>query len=265
VDKVAFTGSTEVGKIIMKQAAEGIKPVTLELGGKSPVVVCEDADIDEAVEIAHQAVMFNAGQCCTAGSRTFVHSSIYDKFVEKATKRAQQLNVGDPFDSDTDQGPQVSKEQFDKILEMIGSGEKEGAKLQTGGGRHGDKGYYIQPTVFSDVQDHMQIAKDEIFGPVQSILKWDTLDEVIERANNSDYGLACGIFSKNIDTVNSLARALKAGTVWVNTYNQFDAGVPFGGYKTSGIGREKGEEVLHHYTQTKSVYIPLKEPIAWKI
>jgi len=265
VDKVAFTGSTEVGKIIMKQAAEGIKPVTLELGGKSPVIVCEDADLDEAVEIAHQALFFNAGQCCTAGSRTFVHSSIYDKFVEKATRRAQKTKVGNPFDADTDQGPQVSQEQFDKILEMIGTGEKEGAKLQTGGGMHGDKGYFIQPTVFSDVEDHMTIAKDEIFGPVQSILKWDTLEEVIDRANASEYGLACGIISKNVDTINILSRAVKAGTVWVNTYNQFDTGVPFGGYKMSGIGREHGDEVLNHYTQTKSVYIPLKEPITWKI
>lgn len=265
VDKVAFTGSTEVGKIIMKQAAEGIKPVTLELGGKSPVIVCEDADLDEAVEIAHQALFFNAGQCCTAGSRTFVHSSIYDKFVEKATQRAQKTKVGDPFDAETEQGPQVSQEQFEKILEMIGTGEKEGAKLQTGGSRHGDKGYFIQPTVFSDVEDHMTIAKDEIFGPVQSILKWDTLEEVIERANTSEYGLACGIFSKNVDTINILARAVKAGTIWVNTYNQFDTGVPFGGYKMSGIGREHGDEVLNHYTQTKSVYIPLKEPITWKI
>jgi aldehyde dehydrogenase (NAD+) len=265
VDKVAFTGSTEVGTIIMKQAAEGIKPVTLELGGKSPVIVCEDADLDEAVDIAHEALFMNHGQCCTAGSRTFVHSSIYDEFVKKAAEKASQRKVGDPFDSDTQQGPQVSKEQFDKINELIQSGKDDGAKLQAGGNRVGEKGYYIEPTVFSDVQDHMRIAKEEIFGPVQSIFKWDTLEEVLERANDTEYGLAAGVIAKNVDTINALARGLKAGTVWVNTYNQFDTGVPFGGYKTSGIGREHGEEVLNHYTQTKSVYIPLKQPISWKI
>lgn len=265
VDKVAFTGSTEVGKIIMKNAAEGIKPVTLELGGKSPFIVCAGADIDAAVETAHQALFFNMGQCCTAGSRTFVHSSIYDEFVQKAVKRAKSKKVGDPFDTDTEQGPQVSEEQFNKILEMINIGKEQGAKLETGGGRIGDKGYYIEPTVFSDVKDDMTIAKDEIFGPVQSILKWDTLEEVIERANDSEYGLASGIFSQDLDEVNIISRGLKAGTVWVNTYNQFDTGVPFGGYKTSGIGREHGEEVLSHYTQTKSVYQPLKQPIYWRI
>lgn len=264
IDKVAFTGSTEVGKLIMKQAAERIKPVTLELGGKSPCIVCPDADIDEAVEGAHNALFFNMGQCCTAGSRTFVHESIYDEFVKKAVQRAQNRKVGDPFDDDTEQGPQVSKEQFDKILDMCKKGEEQGAKLECGGKRLGDKGYYIEPTVFSNVQDDNIIATDEIFGPVQSILKWSTLEEVLERSNKSEYGLAAGVYSKDVNWVNSLSRGLQAGTIWVNTWNQFDTAVPFGGYKLSGIGREHGSEVLDHYTQTKAVYIPLEEPISWR-
>ncbi|KAK9807805.1 hypothetical protein WJX72_009910 [[Myrmecia] bisecta] len=265
VNKVAFTGSTEVGKLIMKQAADNLNPVTLELGGKSPNIICPDADIDAAVEQAHFALFFNMGQCCTAGSRTFVHEDIYDEFVKKATERAQNRKVGDPFASDTEQGPQVSKEQFDKILGLIETGKKQGAKLQTGGGRHGDKGYFIQPTVFSDVRDDMTIAKDEIFGPVQSILKWKTFEEVIERANNSNYGLAAGVFTKNLNWANTLSRGLKAGTVWVNCYDVFDAAVPFGGYKQSGIGREHGRECIDHYTQTKAVYTPLEGPQSWQM
>ncbi|DBB05307.1 TPA: Aldehyde dehydrogenase 2 member B7, mitochondrial [Trebouxia sp. C0006] len=264
IDKVAFTGSTEVGKLIMKQAAERIKPVTLELGGKSPCIICPDADIDHAVEGAHDALFFNMGQCCTAGSRTFVHEDIYDEFVKKAVQRAKNRKVGDPFDDDTEQGPQVSKEQFDKILDMCKQGEEQGAKLECGGKRLGDKGYYIEPTVFSNVQDDNIIATDEIFGPVQSILKWKTVEEVLERANKSEYGLAAGIFSKDVDTINALSRGLQSGTVWVNTWNQFDAAVPFGGYKLSGIGREHGEEVLSHYTQTKAVYMPLQDPVKWR-
>lgn len=265
IDKVAFTGSTEVGKLIMKQAADRIKPVTLELGGKSPCIICPDADIDHAVEGAHDALFFNMGQCCTAGSRTFVHEDIYDEFVEKAVKRAKNRKVGDPFDDDTEQGPQVSKEQFDKILHMCKQGEEQGAKLECGGKRLGDKGYYIEPTVFSNVQDDNIIATDEIFGPVQSILKWKTVEEVLERANKSEYGLAAGVFSKDVNMINSISRGLQAGTIWVNTWNQFDAAVPFGGYKMSGIGREHGEEVLSHYTQTKAVYMPLEDPVNWRL
>ncbi|CAL8465907.1 g5443 [Coccomyxa elongata] len=263
INKVAFTGSTEVGRIIMRQAAENIIPVTLELGGKSACIICPDADLDEAVRGAHDALFFNHGQCCTAGSRTFVHESIYDEFVARAAKTASNRRVGDPFDRSTQQGPQVSQEQFDKILGLINKGVEEGAKLETGGKRHGDRGYFVQPTVFSNVTDDMTIAKDEIFGPVQSILKWSSVEEVIRRANDTEYGLAAGVFTKNINLANTISRALKAGTVWVNTWNQFDAGVPFGGYKTSGIGREKGEAALAHYTQTKAVYMPMAEPITW--
>ncbi|CAL5223994.1 g6609 [Coccomyxa viridis] len=265
VNKLAFTGSTEIGKIIMKQAAEHIIPVTLELGGKSPFIICPDADIDAAVEAAHDALFFNMGQCCTAGSRTFVHEDIYDEFVKKAAARAEKRNVGDPFDESTEQGPQISKGQFDKILDYIKKGQEEGAKLEYGGKQIGDKGYYIAPTVFSNVDDSMTIARDEIFGPVQSILKWKDIEDVLERANDTEYGLAAGVFTSNLNWATTISRGLKAGTIWINTWNVFDAAVPFGGYKMSGIGREHGEEILHHYTQTKSVYQPLEGPQYWKM
>ncbi|KAL4319630.1 hypothetical protein GQ457_18G021850 [Hibiscus cannabinus] len=263
VDKLAFTGSTETGKRILELAARSnLKPVTLELGGKSPFIVCKDADIDKAVELAHFALFFNQGQCCCAGSRTYVHESVYDEFVEKAKARALNRRVGDPFIAGIEQGPQVDSEQFEKILRYIRSGTESGATLEAGGERLGSKGYYIQPTVFSNVQDDMLIAKDEIFGPVQSILKFKDIDEVIRRANGSGYGLAAGVFTQDIDTANTLSRALKAGTVWVNCYNVFDAAVPFGGYKLSGQGREKGVYGLSNYLQVKAVVTPLKNA-AW--
>ncbi|KAL2546915.1 Aldehyde dehydrogenase family 2 member B7 [Forsythia ovata] len=263
VDKVAFTGSTETGKVILELAAKSnLKHVTLELGGKSPFIVCEDADVDKAVEQAHSALFFNQGQCCCAGSRTFVHEKIYDEFVEKAKARAMKRTVGDPFKSGTEQGPQIDAVQFKKILKYIRSGTESGAKLETGGDKLGTKGYYIQPTVFSNVKDDMLIAKEEIFGPVQSILKFKDLDEVIQRANNTRYGLAAGVFTQNLDTANTLMRALRAGTVWINCFDVFDATIPFGGYKMSGQGREKGEYSLKNYLQVKAVVTALKNP-AW--
>ncbi|KAJ7560012.1 hypothetical protein O6H91_04G110800 [Diphasiastrum complanatum] len=263
VDKVAFTGSTEVGKIIMQSAAQSnLKPVTLELGGKSPFIICEDADVDQAVELSHFALFFNQGQCCCAGSRTFVHESIYDEYLEKAKDRALKRIVGDPFKSGVEQGPQVDEVQFNKVLGYIDAGQQEGARLLTGGARFGRKGYYIKPTIFADVQDAMSIAKDEIFGPVQSVTKFRTLEEVVKRANNTDYGLAAGVFTKSLDTANTLSRALRVGTVWINCYDIFDASVPFGGYKMSGVGREKGEHVLKNYLQVKAVMTPLVNP-AW--
>ncbi|XP_030957391.1 aldehyde dehydrogenase family 2 member B7, mitochondrial-like [Quercus lobata] len=263
VDKLAFTGSTETGKIVHELANKSnLKSVSLELGGKSAFIVCEDADIDKAVELAHFALFFNQGQCCCAGSRTFVHESIYDEFVEKAKQRALKRSIGDPFKEGIEQGPQIDTEQFNKILKYIKSGVECGATLESGGERYGDKGYYIKPTVFSNVKDDMLIAKDEIFGPVQTILKFKDLDEVIRRANDSQYGLAAGIFSQNVDTINTLTRALRVGTVWVNCYNVYDAALPFGGYKMSGHGREKGMNSLEHYLQVKSVCIPLVNP-AW--
>ncbi|KAL3751719.1 hypothetical protein ACJRO7_012536 [Eucalyptus globulus] len=263
VDKLAFTGSTDTGKIVLELAAKSnLKPVTLELGGKSPFIVCEDADVDKAVELAHFALFFNQGQCCCAGSRTYVHESIYEEFVEKAKARATVRSVGDPFKSGIEQGPQIDSEQFQKILRYIRSGVEGGATLETGGERFGTKGHYIQPTVFSNVKDDMLIAKDEIFGPVQTILKFKDLKEVIQRANNSRYGLAAGVFTQNIDTANTLTRALKVGTVWVNCFDVFDAAIPFGGYKMSGHGREKGVYSLSNYLQVKAVVTSLKNP-AW--
>ncbi|XP_028754408.1 aldehyde dehydrogenase family 2 member B7, mitochondrial isoform X1 [Neltuma alba] len=263
IDKVAFTGSTDTGKIVLELAARSnLKTVTLELGGKSPFIVCEDADVDLAVEQAHFALFFNQGQCCCAGSRTFVHESIYDEFVEKAKARALKRVVGDPFKTGIEQGPQIDSEQFEKILKYIRSGVESGATLETGGERLGDKGFYVKPTVFTNVQDNMLIAKDEIFGPVQSILKFKDLDEVVRRANNTRYGLAAGVFTKNIATANTLTRALRVGTVWVNCFDTFDAAIPFGGYKMSGQGREKGIYSLKNYLQVKAVVTPLENP-AW--
>ncbi|KAL0705073.1 hypothetical protein Bca4012_071498 [Brassica carinata] len=263
IDKVAFTGSTDVGKIILELASKSnLKAVTLELGGKSPFIVCEDADVDQAVELAHFALFFNQGQCCCAGSRTFVHERVYDEFVEKAKARAIKRAVGDPFKSGIEQGPQVDSEQFKKILKYIKHGVESGATLQAGGDRFGSKGYYIQPTVFSDVKDDMLIATDEIFGPVQTILKFKNLDEVIARANNSRYGLAAGVFTHNLDTANRLMRALRVGSVWINCFDVFDATIPFGGYKMSGIGREKGIYSLNNYLQVKAVVTAIKNP-AW--
>lgn len=263
VDKFAFTGSTDTGKKILELAAKSnLKKVTLELGGKSPFIVCEDADVDKAVEMAHFALFFNQGQCCCSGSRTFVHEKVYDEFLEKAKARAERRLVGDPFKGGIEQGPQIDSVQFEKILKYIDYGVKAGAKLETGGERVGTKGFYIKPTVFSDVQDDMSIACEEIFGPVQTILKYKDLNEVIRRANNSRYGLAAGVFTQNIDTANTLTRALRVGSVFINCYYVFDASIPFGGYKMSGIGREKGISGLSNYLQVKAVVTPLKNP-AW--
>ncbi|KAK4477396.1 hypothetical protein RD792_016617 [Penstemon davidsonii] len=263
VDKLAFTGSTDTGKIVLELAAKSnLKPVTLELGGKSPLIVCEDADVDKAVETAHSALFYNQGQCCSAGSRTFVHERVYSEFVEKARELALKRVVGDPFKKGVQQGPQIDSEQFEKILKYINFGINSGATLEAGGERFGSKGYYVQPTVFSSVEDDMPIARDEIFGPVQSISKFRNINEVIGRANATNFGLAAGVFTKDLDNANMLSRALRVGTVWVNCYNVFDASIPFGGYKMSGNGREKGIYGLSNYLQVKSVVTPLKNP-AW--
>ncbi|XP_072938317.1 aldehyde dehydrogenase, mitochondrial [Epargyreus clarus] len=259
VDKVAFTGSTEVGKLIQRGAAGSVKRITLELGGKSPNIILADADLSAAVEHAHMALFYNMGQCCTAGSRTFVEDKIYDQFVEMSAERAKRRVVGDPFRPDVEQGPQVDREQHTKILSLIESGKKQGAKLVAGGGRHGDVGYFVQPTVFSDVKDDMDIAKIEIFGPVQQILKFSQLDEVLERSNNTEYGLAAAVFTKDLDKANYLIQGLRAGTVWVNDYNVFGNQVPFGGFKQSGLGRENGPYGLNNYTEVKAVVVKLTE------
>jgi aldehyde dehydrogenase (NAD+) len=258
VDKVAFTGSTEVGHLIMEAAAKSnLKRVTLELGGKSPNIVFADTELDEAVEGAHFGLFFNHGQCCCAGSRVFVEEKIYDKFVEKSGARARNRTVGDPFDPGTEQGPQVDQPQFDKVMGYIESGRKEGAKLVCGGERVGDRGYFIQPTVFADVQDGMKIAKEEIFGPVMSIIPFKSVDEVVMRANRTEYGLAAAVWTKDITKAHSIANSLRAGTVWVNCYNVLDTRAPFGGFKQSGIGRELGEYGLQQYTEIKTVTVKL--------
>lgn len=258
VDKVAFTGSTLVGHLIMEAAAKSnLKRVTLELGGKSPNIVLADADMKAAVEGAHAALFFNQGQVCCAGSRLFVEDKCYDEFVEKSVDRAKHRAVGNPFEPKTEQGPQVDSDQFDKVMSYIEAGKKEGAKLLTGGGRVGDRGFFIEPTVFTDVKDDMKIAKEEIFGPVMSILKFSDVNEAIRRSNLTDYGLAAAVWTSDIGKAHAIANSLRAGTVWVNCYDVFDAAAPFGGYKQSGMGRELGEYGLSQYTEIKTVTVKL--------
>ncbi|XP_072754527.1 aldehyde dehydrogenase 1A1 [Anoplolepis gracilipes] len=258
IQKVAFTGSTEVGHIIMAAAAKSnLKRVSLELGGKSPLVIFDDVDVKKAAEIAHDAIFSNHGQNCCAGSRTFVHSKIYDEFVKHAKQLALAKKVGDPFDSKTDQGPQIDQEMLDKIMDLINSGKKQGAVVETGGNRAGNTGYFVQPTVFSNVTDDMRIAKEEIFGPVQSILKFNTMAEVIERANRTNYGLASGVITKDINKALEFAQAVEAGSVWVNCYDAIAPQTPFGGFKQSGIGRDLGEESLKEYLEIKTISIKI--------
>lgn len=258
VDKIAFTGSTAVGKAIQSEAGKSnCKRVTLEMGGKSPLVVYEDADIDLAARIAHEGCFVNQGQCCSAASRTFVHEKIYDKFVAKSRELALQRKVGDPFEADVLQGPQVDDIQFNRILSLIEAGKKEGAKVECGGTRRGQVGYFIEPTVFSDVTDDMTIAREEIFGPVQQLLKFKTLDEAIQRCNDTNYGLAAGIITQNLDVAMTYIQGVRAGSVWVNCFDYAVPQTPFGGYKMSGQGRELGEDGITEYVEVKTVTITI--------
>ncbi len=257
VDKIAFTGHVDTAKMIQRRAADTLKRATFELGGKSPNVIFADADMQQAVDGAFHAIYFHCGQCCTAGSRLFVEEKIHAEFVDRLVAKARQRKLGDQLDPATEQGPQVSKEQQDKVLGYCESGQREGAKLVLGGKRWGEKGFYVEPTVFDGVRDEMSIAKDEIFGPVVSILPFKGFDEVVERANHTNYGLAAAIFTKNIDKAHLYAKAVKAGTVWVNCYHIVDTTTPFGGFKMSGQGRENGESALEHYTETKTVTVKL--------
>ncbi len=258
VDKVAFTGSTEVGKLIMKAAADSnLKRVTLELGGKSPNIVFADSDMAQAIEGSHFALFFNQGQCCCAGSRVFVEDQAYDEFVQRSVERAKNRTVGDPMDAKTEQGPQVDNEQFNKILGYIEAGKREGASMLCGGERVGDRGYFVAPTVFTDVKDEMKIAQEEIFGPVMTVMKFKDMDELVDRANKTIYGLAAAVWTRDIGKAHHVANAVRAGTVWVNCYDVFDAAAPFGGFKQSGIGRELGEYGLQHYSEIKTVTIKL--------
>ncbi|GLV42127.1 uncharacterized protein CBL_04914 [Carabus blaptoides fortunei] len=256
INKIAFTGSTEVGRKIMEMAAQtNLKRISLELGGKSPLVVMNDADLDKAVEIAQNAVFANQGQNCCAASRTFVQADIHDKFVRKSVELAKARQVGDPFAEDTDQGAQIDQEMLDKICRLIESGKAEGAVLETGGRRKGKKGIFIEPAVFSNVRDDMRIAREEIFGPVQCILKFKTLEEVLDRANDTQFGLAAGILTKNMDNAMLFAQNVKAGSVWINTYNAIVPQAPFGGFKMSGMGRELGQDALKEYLEIKTIAV----------
>jgi aldehyde dehydrogenase (NAD+) len=258
IDKVAFTGSTEVGHLILEAAGRtNLKRVSLELGGKSPNIVFADADMDEAVEGCHSALFFNQGQVCCAGSRLFVQEKVYDQFVEQSVARTRLRTVGDPFDARTEQGPQIDGIQRDKVMSYINSGKSEGAELLTGGKTFGDTGYFVEPTVFANVRDEMKIAREEIFGPVMSIMKFHDIEEVVTRANNTPYGLAAAVWTRDVAKVHAIADNVRAGTIWVNCFDVFDAAAPFGGFKQSGIGREMGEYALQQYTEVKTVTIKL--------
>ncbi|KAL2929303.1 Aldehyde dehydrogenase family 2 member C4, partial [Bienertia sinuspersici] len=238
IDKVSFTGSAEVGRLVMEAAAKSnLKPVSLELGGKSPLIIFDDADVDLAAQLALKG--------------------IYEQVSQKLADLAKSWVVGDPFDPKVQYGPQVDKTQFERVLSYIHKGKEEGADLLVGGERCGEKGYYISPTIFSDVKDNMQIATDEIFGPVMSLMKFKTIEDAIKRANATKYGLAAGIVTKSLDTANTVSRSIRAGSIWINCYFGFDYDAPFGGYKMSGFGREHGLDALYMYTQVKSIVTPL--------
>ncbi|TIL36402.1 aldehyde dehydrogenase family protein [Mesorhizobium sp.] len=261
VDKIVFTGSTATGQSIVRASAGNLKRVSLELGGKSPVIVCADADLDKAVPVAAMSVFANSGQICIAGSRLFVERSVHDEFVERLAAYAKGLRIGDGIDPATEIGPLVSEKQLQRFASYLQAGTAEGATLVTGGERLMEgalaAGNFVAPTVFAGVSDDMRIAREEIFGPVISALPFDTLDEAVERANNTPYGLAAGVFTRNIATAHQLSRKIRAGSVWVNTYHAIDPAVPFGGYKMSGYGREGGAEHLDEYLNTKGVFIKI--------
>jgi len=258
IHKVAFTGSAVVGRKIMEASAKSnLKNVTLELGGKSPNIIFDDADLDQAVNWAAFGIYWNHGQACCAGSRIFVQAKIYDEFLKRFTAKTQSLKVGDPFAKESYQGPQVSKQQYDRIMGYIESGKAEGATVHAGGNRHGNEGYFIQPTIFTNTKPDMKIVREEIFGPVGVVIKFEDDDDVIRQANDTSYGLASAVFSQNINRAIKTAHKLQAGTAWINCVNSVNFQVPFGGYKQSGIGRECGEYALENYTNIKAVHINL--------
>jgi phenylacetaldehyde dehydrogenase len=253
VDKIAFTGSTEVGKLIVQAAAGNLKKVSLELGGKSPNLLFADADMATAVPGAASAIFFNQGQVCCAGSRLYVENSVYDDVLQGLSDAAKAIKVGNGLDPSTDMGPLTSQEQLDRVTNYLSIGESEGARNITGGKRFGSQGYFVEPTVLADTTEDMRIVKEEIFGPVLSVSPFKDVDELTAKANKSNFGLASGVWTKDLSKAHRAAKAIKAGTVWVNCFNVFDAALPFGGYKQSGWGREMGGEVLENYLQTKAV------------
>jgi len=257
VDKIAFTGSTEVGKLIVHAAAGNLKKVSLELGGKSPNVVFKDADIDAAIAGSASAIFFNHGQCCCAGSRLYIEKPIYDRVVEGVAENAKKIRVGSGLDPQTQMGPLVSEEQLNRVCGYLEAGFSEGATAVAGGRKAGDKGYFVEPTVLVNTRENMKVVKEEIFGPVVAAMSFDDPEEILPRANDSDYGLAAAVWTSDISKAHRMAGQLRAGTVWINCYNIFDAALPFGGYKQSGWGREMGHDVLNLYTQTKAVCVRL--------
>ena len=260
VDAIAFTGSTEVGKIVMREAAETLKKVSLELGGKSPNIVLADADLQDAVRGATTGIFYGKGEVCAAGSRVLVERAIYDDFVEAFSARAAKMTVGDPMNADTRLGAIVSEEQLERVMGYVDAGKSEGARLVTGGERTSvdGKGNFVTATVFADVEPGMKIAQEEIFGPVAAVMPVEDIDDAIARANQTVYGLAAGVWTRDIGKAHRVARELQAGTVWINTYNQYDSASPFGGYKQSGFGRDLGyEAALEKYTQVKSVWVAM--------
>jgi phenylacetaldehyde dehydrogenase len=257
IDKVAFTGSTEVGKLIIQAAAGNLKKVTLELGGKSPNVVFDDADLDRAIPGAASAIFFNHGQCCCAGSRLYVEKKSFDKVVDGVSQAAAKIRVKPGFEADSDMGPLVSEEQLNRVCGYLEAGFKEGAKAVVGGAREGDRGYFVKPTVLVNTNEKMKVVQEEIFGPVVTAIPFSDPGELVPKANETVYGLAAGIWTRDIKKAHATANRIKAGTVWINCYNVFDPAMPFGGYKQSGWGREMGHEALEHYTEVKSVFSAL--------
>jgi phenylacetaldehyde dehydrogenase len=257
VDKVAFTGSTEVGKLIAQAATGNLKKVSLELGGKSPNIVFQDADIESTIPGAAMAIFFNHGQCCCAGSRLYVEDKQFDKVVDGVSQLASKIRIGPGLEPTTDMGPLVSEEQLNRVCGYLESGYKEGAKATVGGSRHGDKGYFVKPTVLVNTNESMKVVKEEIFGPVVTAIPFKDVDDLVAKANNTPYGLAAGVWTNDIKKAHRIASELRAGTVWINCYNIFDPALPFGGYKQSGWGREMGHEVIELYTEVKSVCTPI--------